>query len=108
MAEVQTNAPDQVDATAPAADAGPVIGLQDLQNAIKVIDYACEQGAFKGWATIEQVASVRGKLSAFVAAATPPEPEAPAEKPKKAKAPKAASKAPAVKKVTQKPAGAKK
>lgn len=39
----------------------------DIQNALKVIDFACDQGAFKGWSTIEQVQVVRTKLAAFVA-----------------------------------------
>lgn len=104
--------------TAPAVDQ-PTIGLQDLQNAIKVIDYACDQGAFKGWQVIEQVAAVRSKLAAFVAAATPPEepkaPEAPA-KAKKTKAapvkaeakPAAEPKATAAKNAVKKPVKAKK
>jgi len=45
----------------------PSLGLQDIQNALKIIDFACEQGAFKGWNTIEQVRTVRGKIAAFVA-----------------------------------------
>lgn len=64
----ETAAP-AVEAAAPAA---PVIQINDLQNAVQIIDYACEQGAFKGWKVIEQVIAVREKLAAFVAAATPP------------------------------------
>lgn len=60
--------------------AEPTIGLADLQNAIKIIDYACDQGAFKGWQVIEQVASVRGKLARFVEHASPKE-EVQEEKP---------------------------
>lgn len=44
----------------------PSLGLQDIENALKIIDFACEQGAFKGWTTINQVRSVRNKISAFV------------------------------------------
>lgn len=55
------------------AVAGPAISLVDLQNAIKIIDYACEQGAFKGWTVIEQVRIVRAKLAEFVDASTPAE-----------------------------------
>ncbi len=51
----------------PAVAAPPSIGLADLQNAVKVIDYAAEQGAFKGWTVIEQVIAVRNKINAFVA-----------------------------------------
>jgi hypothetical protein len=50
----------------PQTDA-PSLGLVDIQNALKVIDFACDQGAFKGWSTIEQVQVVRTKLAAFVA-----------------------------------------
>lgn len=50
----------------PQTDA-PSLGLVDIQNALKVIDFACDQGAFKGWSTIEQVQAVRTKLAAFVA-----------------------------------------
>ncbi len=52
--------------SAPQPDA-PSLGLVDIQNALKVIDFACDQGAFKGWSTIEQVQLVRTKLAAFVA-----------------------------------------
>lgn len=57
------------DNSAPQPDA-PSLGLVDIQNALKVIDYACDQGAFKGWSTIEQVQLVRTKIAAFVAYAT--------------------------------------
>lgn len=77
---------------------GPTIGLQDLQNAVKVIDYAAEQGAFKGWAIIEQVLVVRNKINSFVAAAMPK------EEPKKEEAPAAKKTAP---KKTATPAGKK-
>lgn len=81
-------------ATSEAATQGPVIGIADLQNAVKIIDYACEAGAFKGWSVIEQVIAVRSKLATFLAAAVPPaEPEAPAKPAAKPKA-----KAPAKKK----------
>lgn len=52
----------------PAAD-GLQLSFQDIQNALQVIDFACEQGAFKGWKTIEQVLSVRNRLDSFVTAA---------------------------------------
>lgn len=47
----------------------PSLGMIDIQNALKIIDYACEQGAFKGWNTITQVQSVRNKLATFLAVA---------------------------------------
>jgi hypothetical protein len=49
----------------------PMINIVDIQNAVKVIDYAAEQGAFKGWNIIEQVQNLRNKLSEFVVAVTP-------------------------------------
>ena len=55
-----------------ASDA-PALGLVDIKNAIAVIDYAAEQGSFKGWGTIQQVMNVRQKLAAFVEASTPQE-----------------------------------
>lgn len=44
----------------------PSLGIQDIKNALSVIDYAAEQGAFKGWTTIEQVLAVRSRLNNFV------------------------------------------
>ena len=79
----------------------PVIQIADLQNAVQIIDYACEQGAFKGWKVIEQVIAVREKLAAFVAAATPPAPAADAA-PADALATKPAAKKTAAKKPVKK------
>ena len=45
----------------------PSLGIQDIQNAVRIIDYAADQGAFKGWQTIEQVQNVRNRLAAFTA-----------------------------------------
>lgn len=47
----------------------PSLGMVDIQNALKIIDFACEQGAFKGWNTITQVQTVRNKLATFLAIA---------------------------------------
>jgi hypothetical protein len=44
----------------------PNLVIQDIENALKIIDFAAEQGAFKGWTTIQQVFAVRGRLAAFV------------------------------------------
>jgi hypothetical protein len=67
----------------PVVQEEPSLGIVDIQNALKIIDFACEQGAFKGWQTIEQVQGVRNKFAAFVefaAAATAAQnQEAPAE-----------------------------
>ncbi len=75
-----------------AAPTAPSIELADLQNAVKIIDYACEQGAFKGWQVIEQVISVREKIATFLKAATPPAPAEDPAKPAKAAPKKAAKK----------------
>jgi len=40
--------------------------IQDIANLVQIIDYAANQGAFKGWDTIRQVMSVRDKAAAFV------------------------------------------
>lgn len=77
---------------------GPVINITDLENVVKIIDYAADQGAFKGWAVVEQVLAVRNKIQAFVAAATPAAEEAPQEEAEvPAKAVKKAAKKPAKK-----------
>jgi hypothetical protein len=64
MSDIQNAVQDQAVAQDPAS-----IGVVDLQNAVKIIDHAAEQGAFKGWQVIEQVIAVRNKLNAFVTAA---------------------------------------
>lgn len=66
MSDVQNEV--QAQAAAPAQSEA-AIGVVDLQNAVKIIDHAAEQGAFKGWQVIEQVIAVRNKLNAFVTAA---------------------------------------
>lgn len=38
----------------------------DLQAAVILIDYACEQGAFKGWENINKAFLVRNRIAAFV------------------------------------------
>lgn len=60
--------------TAPVEDVqAPNLSIADIQNAIRVIDFACEQGAFKGWPTIEQVLILRNRLHDFVVSVAPPE-----------------------------------
>lgn len=54
--------------TNPAAAAEEVrLSYLDIENAVKVIDYACKEGAFKGWEVIEEVYGVRKRLASFVA-----------------------------------------
>ena len=45
------------------------LNIDDISDAVKIIDYASEQGAFKGWDTIRQILIVRDKLNNFVIAA---------------------------------------
>ena len=54
----------------------PSLGIQDIQNALRIIDFAAEQGAFKGWSTIDQVKAVRTRLDDFVTFATKQQEEA--------------------------------
>ena len=58
------------DTAAPSPDA-PMLSITDIQNAIRVIDYAADQGAFKGWSTIEQVLVVRNRMNEFLIAVAP-------------------------------------
>jgi hypothetical protein len=78
-----TDATETVEYTSETTTEDPTLGLQDITNALKIIDFACEQGAFKGWNTIEQVRAVRAKIAAFLdfaeANSAPPVAEAPAE-----------------------------
>lgn len=73
----------------------PGIGLADLQMAVKIIDHAADQGAFKGWASIQQVFAVRTKINNFVVASLPAE-VAPTPAPKEeVKTPNRVTKSPA-------------
>ena len=49
---------------------GPTFSLQDLENAVKVIDAACTRGAFRG-EEMSGVGAVRDKLVAFIVASAP-------------------------------------
>jgi len=51
----------------PVYDVG--LNLKDIQNVLKIIDHACDQGAFRGWEVIEQVQYVRKRLNTFIGAA---------------------------------------
>lgn len=52
---------------------GPMVQLQigDIENAVKVIDFAADQGAFKGWGTINEVMAIRNRLVVFLRSVTP-------------------------------------
>lgn len=64
-----------VNNTVDAADTGPAttpdisLTLTDIANAVQVIDFAADNGAFRGWETIEKVLSVRQRLNTFLQAA---------------------------------------
>ncbi len=62
----------------PAAHANLPIAV--IENAVRVIDHAAEQGAYKGWQVIEQVLNVRNALADFLrlvqAQASAPAPDA--------------------------------
>ena len=49
---------------------GPSFSLQDLENAVKVIDAACTRGAFRG-EEMSGVGAGRDKLVAFIVASAP-------------------------------------
>jgi hypothetical protein len=49
---------------------GPSFSLQDLENAVKVIDAACSRGAFRG-EEMSGVGAVRDKLVSFIVASAP-------------------------------------
>jgi hypothetical protein len=42
------------------------ITIGDLENVLSIIDYAANQGAFKGWKTMQDVLNVRIKISTFI------------------------------------------
>ena len=43
-----------------------MLAISDVQNAVKIIDHCAQEGAFKGWETIEQVLAVRNRLVEFL------------------------------------------
>lgn len=46
------------------------LNVTNIADAVKTIDHACENGAFRGWHDIRQVLALRDRLEAFVNAAT--------------------------------------
>lgn len=77
--KTMTEGADSTDSTDSAAAAGPTLNIVDVRNAVNIIDYACLQGAFKGWETITQVMKVRNQLHTFVQAVSPAEAPAPGD-----------------------------
>jgi hypothetical protein len=57
----------------------PQITLVDLQNALRIIDFAAERGAFKG-GELSSVGSVRDKIATFLESVLPKEEPAAEEK----------------------------
>lgn len=70
MSDTATTQASEADAAAAVA-----LSLSDIQNVVKIIDFAADQGAFKGWQTIEQVLVVRSRLHNFVTAALASQPQ---------------------------------
>ncbi len=56
-----TEPTNTVEAESPSA-----LQVIDIENAVKAIDYASEQGAYKGWNTIQEVLTIRNKLVLFL------------------------------------------
>jgi hypothetical protein len=51
------------------------LDLNVLNNILQIVDYACEQGAFRGWASINGVKAERDKLATFLEAIPKPKTE---------------------------------
>lgn len=43
--------------------------VNNIADAVKVMDFFAEQSSFKGWANIRQILALRDQLDAFVTAA---------------------------------------
>ncbi len=56
--------------TTTTENSNPNLSITDIADAVKIIDYACENGAFRGWGNIRQIMLVRDRLDAFVTVAT--------------------------------------
>ena len=52
----------------------PTIGVNDLEACVKIIDACAQRGAFKG-EELGSVGNIRDRLSAFIDANKPAEPE---------------------------------
>lgn len=48
--------------------ADPVLTASDIADAVKIIDYAADGGAYRGWENIRQILLVRDRLNAFATA----------------------------------------
>jgi len=51
---------------APAESTEATLSLVDIRNAVNIMDYACDQGTFKGWKMIGEVSTVRQKFVNFL------------------------------------------
>ena len=48
--------------------ADPTLTALDIADAVKIIDYAADGGAYRGWENIRQILIVRDRLNAFATA----------------------------------------
>ena len=53
-------------AETPTEEEAPTLGLQDFKNILIIFDLAADEGAFKGWSTIQQVLIQRTRIVDFV------------------------------------------
>jgi hypothetical protein len=65
----ETNA--AAEAVTETPEAQPQLQLGDIEAAVKVIDHAANEGAFKGWQVMQEVLMLRNRLVTFVQAAMP-------------------------------------
>lgn len=42
------------------------LNVTDIADLLKIVDYAADQGAYRGWANIRQVLAVRDRVEKFV------------------------------------------
>lgn len=49
--------------------------ITDLSNLLAIVDFAAQQGAFKGWDVVNRVLAVRNKLANFLEANAPKQEE---------------------------------
>lgn len=68
MSEATTNTENTPEAT---EQQSAQLQIGDIEAAVKVIDYASEQGAFKGWNVVQEVLVLRNRLVHFVRSVQP-------------------------------------
>jgi hypothetical protein len=76
MSDTNTNTNESTATeAAPSAEQPAQLQIGDIEAAVKVIDYASEQGAFRGWNVVQEVLVLRNRLVHFVRSVTPPSEE---------------------------------